>query len=321
MSPVLGIIGDSRLVGHIFEFAPSSSLPQVCKEFKTNTNLTLTPILVKKCLQFVEMNKKAFPTLFEKLSTILLSKQTIQPLKTLCACIKSFAQANGNVLSSEETFDPLSLARQVQEEDESLILFYQALRQRNYIPGGAPILQTAYKIREFMLSNRTQLLHVRHLNLSGCQLVTIPKEINYFQNVVLLNLSGNKIKQIPQGIGGLSKLLHLDLSKNRIHSWDKKSSLPHSLINISLHNNQLTKFPEMLLSLPRLSQLNLAFNSIEVVPVDKTHLLQLTQLDISHNEICKIPTALSNRKNLEIDFSGNRPARRKDSRCERTQNL
>lgn len=121
-------------------------------------------------------------------------------------------------------------------------------------------------------------IYLKELNLSGCDLKSLPEIVYNFRNLRKLDLSQNMLEKIPHGIGHLYMLTELNLEKNSI------KSLP----------DWTSSFWDL-----KLEKLNLSSNEIEPIYEIIGRLTTLTDLDISNNGLKKLPHALCSLKNLK----------------------
>ena len=82
-------------------------------------------------------------------------------------------------------------------------------------------LHIVIKPNAFILSD------ISHLNLSGCALKTLPKELFEIYTLIKLELYDNFITIIPENIGNLVNLCELDINNNEL------TELPESLYNLT----------------------------------------------------------------------------------------
>lgn len=88
---------------------------------------------------------------------------------------------------------------------------------------------------------------VTKLNLSGCNLSSIPENIIEYPNLTKLVLSNNKIKVIPSNIIELNKLRVLDLANNEIKVLHSAVFKLPKLKTLNLYGNQIVKFPKQVM--------------------------------------------------------------------------
>jgi len=133
------------------------------------------------------------------------------------------------------------------------------------------------------------------LDLSGCQLTNIPKELNDFSWVTTLYLILNQITKI-ENLNKLPNLTELYLSYNQITKIEALDKMPN-LTGLALDSNQITKI-ENLDRLPKLKTLYLPYNQItQIENLDK--LSNLTRLALYSNQISSIPSSITLLQNLE----------------------
>ncbi len=98
------------------------------------------------------------------------------------------------------------------------------------------------------------------LDLSGNQLSTVPRGIEYLAEVRELNLNGNRLADLPPNIGDLKGLRRLTLWRNQLITLpDEIKDLP-LLEKLDLTDNHLTTLPDGLCRLPHLRRLDLHKN-------------------------------------------------------------
>jgi hypothetical protein len=103
---------------------------------------------------------------------------------------------------------------------------------------------------------------LHYLNVSNCNIPSIPLEIVYFTGLQDLDFSGNAIVVVPKYLGELDSLTRLDLSKNRITSVSPGIWNCSSLNYIDLSGSTISGIDTVLAifsAMPTLKQLNIQY--------------------------------------------------------------
>ena len=126
-----------------------------------------------------------------------------------------------------------------------------------------------------------QPLRIKHLDLSGTNLIKLPLDLVALKNLRTLDLSDNELSHLDPHI--LSQLPNLE--------------------GINLHNNFFNKFPEALVQCGSLVEINLGMNKIEVIPETINKLKFLETIKLHQNNLQKIeqPFGLKYLKLIRLD--------------------
>lgn len=138
------------------------------------------------------------------------------------------------------------------------------------------------KISNFYLSIKT-------IHLNNKELITIPKEIQKFKNIMDMRIAFCKIKEIPKEIIELKKLKILDLSRNQIEQIPSEVYSLISLEYLALNHNKIIKISREIGNLINLKRLILDNNEIKIIPKEIKNLGKLQILYLGHNKIKMIP--------------------------------
>jgi len=137
------------------------------------------------------------------------------------------------------------------------------------------------------------------LNLSFCNLETLPAPIMHLINLRELNLEENKLKSLPEWLGIFVKLEKLSCAVNKL------TTLPESLKNLvtlkrlNLAHNQFDILPETFGELPRLERLILQNARLTKLPTNFGNLKSLVHLNLAYNKLPSLPQSLSELENLQ----------------------
>jgi len=152
------------------------------------------------------------------------------------------------------------------------------------------------------ISNLSQLMVIKQLNLSKNQLSVLPIRIaSYLRKCTRLHLQRNNMDSIPAEILELPLIKELNLSQNKI------SQLPNvswsaSLTQIDLSHNELKTLPDCATEhcSGSITELRLDYNQLKTVPKCVCFLHNLNSLDVSYNpDILVLPVNLGQLANLE----------------------
>ena len=135
-----------------------------------------------------------------------------------------------------------------------------------------------------------------HLNLSGCGISSLGKEVLAVgcPNLTHVFLAKNSLKVVPFFLQFCTSLQELDLSENKLsalvldHTTKEQLSL-FQLERLLLHHNSITSFYGYLHDFPSLTHLDLSYNELSAFPDGLESVPELKVLDLSHNSKLNIP--------------------------------
>jgi len=127
------------------------------------------------------------------------------------------------------------------------------------------------------------------LDLSECNLDTIPEQVFDLMDLEELSLAGNTLTFLPPDIGRLKSLRRLQLSGNLLRELPFEIGALSDLEGLWLHSNQLEKLPSTIGDLGSLTQLALSGNSLREVPNSLTNLSSLKELAVTGNLLTALP--------------------------------
>jgi Leucine-rich repeat (LRR) protein len=176
--------------------------------------------------------------------------------------------------------------------------------------------------------NFARLKNLEKLDLSSCNLTSLPKKLhkntdlkNLLLNQNSINLSATKVKNnysvekiemqenkltvIPDMIAKFPNLKSLVLNGNEIATVSPAIAQLSKLETLSLYKNNLTSIPEGVYSLANLKQIDLYYNQLERVDERISNLQNLEVLYLSNNHLLSIPESVSKLPNLEELYLSN----------------
>ncbi|KAF1329156.1 Protein phosphatase 1, partial [Globisporangium splendens] len=137
--------------------------------------------------------------------------------------------------------------------------------------------------------NSVEIKRLRHLNLLGCGLESIPDLACLKDHLEVLVLSYNSIQSINHRFDGLSKLRHLDVSFNQL---TRLEHLDHCdlLRSLEANNNHLKSFGDEIEDLDLAANLRVASFADSVIKRtdELKHCAKLEELLLEDNEITKV---------------------------------
>lgn len=178
---------------------------------------------------------------------------------------------------------------------------------------------------------RSFLSDLSELDLSDCNLPSIPATIRLATNLVKLDVSHNPLQVLPSELaqctklsilfasntrfislppvlGNLTSLTRLGIKSSRLAGPIRGDALPPNLVHLILTNNQITEFDRDAYSkLASVRKFMLAHNSISGLSSDISQLTNLELMRVSHNELSSVPLGLfeSCPKLAWLSLSGN----------------
>ncbi|MHA1343611.1 MAG: leucine-rich repeat domain-containing protein, partial [Promethearchaeota archaeon] len=144
------------------------------------------------------------------------------------------------------------------------------------------------------------------INLSNCELTTLPESFWNLKSLLILSLAGNKFTILPEAISNLKSLTKLNLSDNQLTTLPKSIGNLKSLEELDLSYNELTTLPESISNLKSLVYLNLRNNQLRTLPESIGNLKSLVELDLEDNQLRTLPESIGNLKSLvKLDLDNN----------------
>ena len=143
---------------------------------------------------------------------------------------------------------------------------------------------------------------VQHLDLSHCNISSVPDQIRYLTNLHKLNLCGNGgLNSLPRSIIYLQRLEELELARCGFQAYPDVVSKLTDLRRLNLSGNEGIGFlPWSVERLQNLEHLNISECSFATFPDVVCRLGALLHLNVSGNELHSLPESLQCLKNLHM---------------------
>lgn len=219
-----------------------------------------------------------------------------------------------------------SLIREAQENNSTILKFYDAEDSLNEIPkeifelsnleelhfnNKFPIskipsdIKKLRKLKKLTISNTDlkefpftimSLESLTELTLAFSGITELPTELNSWNSLTNLNIFGcGKLKNI---IGLPPKLEYLDINGGGFSKFPKKIFELQELTNIIITSFKLKELPKQLYDLKKLESLNVGNNQLSNFPDDILKLTELKELGIDYNYFNSIPEVIFEIKSL-----------------------
>jgi len=107
---------------------------------------------------------------------------------------------------------------------------------------------------------------IKHVNLDGWNLTSIPHEIFELQNLKTLSLEFNQISDIEDEITNLTELKHLFLDYNQLRSIPESFGKLASLKSLSIVHNNIDRLPTSIKKLKKLKHIYVRGTGITQAP-------------------------------------------------------
>jgi len=140
--------------------------------------------------------------------------------------------------------------------------------------------------------------HIERLELTNCQLNSIPSCIRKCKHLKALSLEGNQIRHIPKWIMQLDSLEEINLNFNRLKL--NRSDIRHlsKVDQVLLGGNNIVKLPKNIGQM-QCESMNFGKNKIHSLPKSFAQLSQIKYLIFYENDFDEIPPVLANLKQLK----------------------
>lgn len=143
------------------------------------------------------------------------------------------------------------------------------------------------------------LKKLKYLNLSHCNLRSLPKEIDQLSNLDRLYVNHNtELNSLPDEITDLKNLVRFDACECNLDTLPKSIDKLKNLEYLGVSHNNLKVLPEELCELESLWQLEASGCGLDSLPQNMITLKKLTFLNISGNNFSKLPPVLCKMQQL-----------------------
>lgn len=148
--------------------------------------------------------------------------------------------------------------------------------------------------------------YVNSISLACKFLLSVPKEIETFTNLLHLDLTYTNIRDLPDCLGKLTSLQVLIGRGNLLSQFPPCIFKLTDLRHLNLSNNKIKQVPIKISEFQELKTLILGNNLINSLPQEFADLVSLKQLDLKHNKLTHYPDALYNLFSIEsMTLEGN----------------
>ena len=153
-------------------------------------------------------------------------------------------------------------------------------------------------LKENFLEELPNQLHkslplLSNMYLHRNNMVRLPEDLGYMQNLTVLDLSKNHLKGVPKSIKDLQALKTLDLSHNHLTELDENIFKITSIEYLVAVGNQIHILPNSVANLTNLFGLYLSRNQIVTIPESLHNCRNIHELYLDHNLLTHIPSKLT----------------------------
>jgi Leucine-rich repeat (LRR) protein len=123
-----------------------------------------------------------------------------------------------------------------------------------------------------------RLEHLKHLNLIGLNIDSLPESIYHLSELQTINLDNNDLKLLNENISSLAKLTIISLKNNPIEA------IPYSICNLNqlksiiLENTKISDLPSCLGGLEYLDWINVSGTQLKEFPIEILKAPKLTTI-------------------------------------------
>jgi Leucine-rich repeat (LRR) protein len=142
-----------------------------------------------------------------------------------------------------------------------------------------------------------KLVNLEELDLTGCDLDSIPELIGELKNLKRLDLRNNKLTTLPKRLFELTKLEQLDNFGNKINNLSPDIKNLTNLRELNISFNDLKTLPD-LTGLDKLHNLSCDGNFLTAIPQSICSLKKLYRLSFLRNKITTVNNCISELKYL-----------------------
>ena len=154
------------------------------------------------------------------------------------------------------------------------------------------------------------LKNLKELDLSSCDLKSLPDEFANLQNLERLDLGlsifytsfPNRFQEFPKSINILARLKNLktlSLMSCGLNSLPNEFANLQSLESLDLSQNEFQEFPKALCELKNLKGLVLSWCGLKSLPDEFANLQSLEKLNLARNKFQEFPEIINKLKNLK----------------------
>jgi len=163
---------------------------------------------------------------------------------------------------------------------------------------------------EIVIGQLDSLDKLSELELSKCQLTSLPSKTSNLQKLERLDLSNNFLQDIPGSLGKLPYLKKLSLASNRLTELPSQLRESTFLEEIYLYDNdsiQIDNVIYVLTAIDSIKIIDLSFSRLHIIPPEIGNLIQVETLILAGNQIETFPKEIQNLKNLKHLWLGGNP--------------
>lgn len=150
-------------------------------------------------------------------------------------------------------------------------------------------------VEVYILNNIDEAKKTGWLNLSFCNLITLPDPMFKLTNLQALSLQHNYLTELPDRITELNDLTELYLESNQLTELPASIGRLVNLKKLHLKGNQLKSLPPEIGLLTNLIELDISNNQLVALPPEIAQLTNLKNLFLSGNPLQTPPMELANR--------------------------
>ena len=140
-------------------------------------------------------------------------------------------------------------------------------------------------VEVYILNKIEEAKKTGELNLSFCNLVSLPESLFELTNLQTLNLQHNYFTILPKRLKELAGLTKLNFELNQLEDLPPEIGELTNLKKLNLKNNQLTTLPPEIGLLTNLTELDLSSNQLTTLPIEIALLTDLQNLYLQGNPL------------------------------------
>lgn len=132
------------------------------------------------------------------------------------------------------------------------------------------------------------LINLEYINLSGCNIVSLPSGIRRLQKLNSLYLNYTNIDILPEELFEIESLEILNLGGCPIESLPSSLNKLQKLTGIYFHGTKIRSIPSAIFELKKLTELGIC-NKVTEIPKEIINLSNITRLILTHSLITELP--------------------------------